>query len=93
MVCLDTKKEKTKQWWFTGRDAVIFIQEFKKMRHIKEAEVFTELKNMGATNIAKVHRQELLATKKIWMLDIYEIDEDVVDSSDFKSQKEPLAWE
>ena len=86
------EEEKTKQWWFTGRDAVIFIQEFKKMRHIKEAEVFTELKNMGATNIAK-YIDRTVGNKKIWMLDIYEIDEDVVDSSDFKSQKEPLAWE
>ena len=86
------EEDKTKQWWFTGRDAVIFIQEFKKMRHIKEAEVFTELKNMGATNIAK-YIDRTVGNKKIWMLDIYEIDEDAVDSSDFKSQKEPLAWE
>ena len=86
------EEEKTKQWWFTGRDAVIFIQEFKKMRHIKEAEVFTELKNMGATNIAK-YIDRTVGNKKIWMLDIYEIDEDAVDSSDFKTQKEPLPWE
>jgi hypothetical protein len=86
------EEEKTKQWWFTGRDAVIFIQEFKKMRHIKEAEVFTELKNMGATNIAK-YIDRTVGNKKIWMLDIYEIDEDAVDSGDFKTQKEPLPWE
>ena len=62
------------------------------MRHIKEAEVFTELKNMGATNIAK-YIDRTVGNKKIWMLDIYEIDEDAVDSGDFKTQKEPLAWE
>jgi len=71
------EEEKTKQWWFTGRDAVIFIQEFK---------------NMGATNMAK-YIDRTVGNKKIWMLDIYEIDEDNVDSNEFKTQKTPLPWE
>tara|TARA_R100001460_G_scaffold49093_1_gene87339 strand:- start:1245 stop:1715 length:471 start_codon:yes stop_codon:yes gene_type:complete len=86
------EEEDEKQWWFTGRDAVIFIQEFKKMRHIKEAEVFTELKNMGATNMAK-YIDRTVGNKKIWMLDINEIDDNAVESGDFKTQKTPLPWE
>jgi hypothetical protein len=71
---------------------VIFIQEFKKMRHIKEAEVFTELKQMGATNIAK-YIDRTVGNKKIWILDIYEVDESSIDATDFKAVKDALPWE
>tara|TARA_R100000655_G_scaffold73_7_gene370 strand:- start:587 stop:2179 length:1593 start_codon:yes stop_codon:yes gene_type:complete len=86
------EEEGEKQWWFTGRDVVIFIQEFKKMRHIKEAEVFTELKQMGATNIAK-YIDRTVGNKKIWILDIYEVDESSIDATDFKAVKDALPWE
>ena len=86
------EEDKEKQWWFTGRDAVIFIQEFKKMRTIKEAEVFTELKEMGAFNLAK-YIDKSVGNKKVWVLDIEEFDETTISASDFKVMEEPKAWE
>jgi len=80
------------QWWFTGRDAVLFIQEFKKMRHIKEAEVFTELKEMGALSLSK-WIDKGIGNKRVWVLDIQELDEDSIIATDFKITEEPKAWE
>tara|TARA_R110002094_G_C4827255_1_gene205152 strand:- start:192 stop:662 length:471 start_codon:yes stop_codon:yes gene_type:complete len=81
-----------KQWWFTGRDVVIFIQEFKKMRTIKEAEVFTELKEMGAANISK-YIDKSVGNKKIWVLDIEELNEETILNKDFKIKEESKPWE
>ena len=81
-----------KQWWFTGRDVVIFIQEFKKMRTIKEAEVFTELKEMGAANISK-YIDKSVGNKKIWVLDIEELNEETILNKDFKIKEELKPWE
>ena len=80
------------EWWFTGRDVVIFIQEFKKMRSIKEAEVFTELKEMGAGNVSK-YIDKSVGNKKVWVLDIKELGEGLLVASDFKVEEEPKAWE
>ena len=80
------------EWWFTGRDVVIFIQEFKKMRGIKEAEVFTELKEMGAGNVSK-YIDKSVGNKKVWVLDIKELGEGLLAASDFKVEEEPKAWE
>ena len=81
-----------REWWFTGRDVVIFIQEFKKMRNIKEAEVFTELKEMGASNISK-YIDKAVGNKKVWVLDVKEIGEGLLEAKDFKAEEETKAWE
>ena len=80
------------EWWFTGRDAVIFIQEFKKMRTIKEAEVFTELKAMGAVNLPK-WIDKAIGNKKLWVLNIAEINDDAISSDEFRVTEEAKAWE
>jgi len=71
---------------------VIFIQEFKKMRNVKEAEVFTELKEMGASNISK-YIDKSVGNKKVWVLDVKEIGEGLLEAKDFKIEEEPKAWE
>ena len=81
-----------KEWWFTGRDAVIFIQEFKKMRNIKEAEVFTQLKEMGGINSSK-WIDKSVGNKKVWIMDVKEISDDAVSLDDFRTETEDKEWE
>jgi hypothetical protein len=81
-----------KEWWFTGRDAVIFIQEFKKMRNIKEAEVFTQLKEMGGINTSK-WIDKAVGNKKVWIMDVKEIHDDAVSLDDFRTEAESKEWE
>ena len=85
------EEDGAKQWWFTGRDVVLFIQEFKRMRTVKEAEVFTELKEMGASNISK-YIDKSIGNKKIWVLDINEFAEEI-SPLEFKNIEEGKAWE
>ena len=47
---------------------------------------------MGATNIAK-YIDRTVGNKKIWILDIYEVDESSIDATDFKAVKDALPWE
>ena len=86
------EEDKTKQWWFTGRDAVIFIQEFKKMRTIKEAEVFTRLKEIGANNSSK-WIDKSVGNKKVWVMDVKEIDDDSISLEEFRANVEEPPWE
>ena len=62
------------------------------MRTIKEAEVFTELKEMGAANISK-YIDKSVGNKKIWVLDIEELNEDTILKKDFKIKEEAKPWE
>ena len=86
------EEEGTKEWWFTGRDLVVFIQEFKKMRNIKEAEVFTRLKEVGAVNSSK-WIDKSVGNKKVWVMDVKEIDEDSVSPEEFRIPIEEKPWE
>jgi hypothetical protein len=86
------EEEGIREWWFTGRDAVIFIQEFKKMRNIKEAEVFTQLKEMGGINASK-WVDKAVGNKKVWIMDVREINEDAVSLDDFRLETEDKEWE
>ena len=86
------EEEGTKEWWFTGRDLVVFIQEFKKMRNIKEAEVFTRLKEVGAINSSK-WIDKSVGNKKVWVMDVKEIDEDSVSPEEFRIPIEEKPWE
>jgi hypothetical protein len=84
--------EEIKEWWFTGRDVVVFIQEFKKMRTIKEAEVFTRLKEIGANNSSK-WIDKSVGNKKVWVMDVKEIDDDSISLEEFKADVEEPPWE
>ena len=86
------EEENIKEWWFTGRDLVVFIQEFKKMRTIKEAEVFTRLKEIGASNSSK-WIDKAVGNKKVWVMDVREIEEDSISPEEFKIPVEDKAWE
>ena len=86
------EEENIKEWWFTGRDLVVFIQEFKKMRTIKEAEVFTRLKEIGASNSSK-WIDKAVGNKKVWVMDVKEIDEDSISPEEFKLPVEDKPWE
>ena len=59
---------------------------------IKEAEVFTELKEMGATNISK-YIDKSVGNKKIWVLKVEELNEETISNNDFKIKEEVKAWE
>ena len=60
--------------------------------NIKEAEVFTELKEMGASNISK-YIDKAVGNKKVWVLDVKEIGEGLLEAKDFKAEEETKAWE
>ena len=85
------EEDDIKEWWFTGRDLVVFIQEFKKMRNIKEAEVFTRLKEIGAINSSK-WIDKSVGNKKVWVMDVKEID-DAVSPEEFRVPVEEKEWE
>ena len=84
--------EKVIEWWFTGRDAVVFVQEFKKMRQIKEAEIFTGLKEMGALNVPK-WIDKSVGNKKVWVLKVQEVSSDSVSLKDFEIKDFEKEWE
>lgn len=80
------------QWWFRGRDVVKYIQEYKSMKTVREAEIFDELKKMGANNLAK-WIDKSVGNKNIWVLDVIEIDNSQVTAEQFKKPIEDSAWE
>ena len=80
------------QWWFRGRDVVKYIQEYKSMKTVREAEIFDELKKMGANNLAK-WIDKSVGNKNIWVLDVIEIDNSQVTAEQFKKPTEDSAWE
>jgi hypothetical protein len=80
------------QWWFRGRDVVKYIHEYKGMKTVREAEIFDELKKMGANNLAK-WIDKSVGNKNIWVLDVIEIDNSHVTAEDFKKPVVDKEWE
>tara|TARA_R100000995_G_scaffold71789_1_gene40449 strand:- start:60 stop:1658 length:1599 start_codon:yes stop_codon:yes gene_type:complete len=80
------------QWWFRGRDVVKYIHEYKGMKTVREAEIFDELKKMGANNSAK-WIDKSVGNKNIWVLDVIEIDNSHVTAEDFKKPVIDKEWE
>ena len=71
---------------------VKYIQEYKSMKTVREAEIFDELKKMGANNLAK-WIDKSVGNKNIWVLDVIEIDNSQVTAEQFKKPTEDSAWE
>ena len=86
------EEEETNQWWFRGRDIVNYIREYKNMKNIKEAEIFDELKNMGANNSVKWIDKNI-GNKNIWVLDVVEVDNSKITVDDFKNPTAKKEWE
>ena len=62
------------------------------MRNIKEAEVFTRLKEVGAVNSSK-WIDKSVGNKKVWVMDVKEIDEDSISTEEFRVPTEEKPWE
>ena len=80
------------EWWFRGKDVVTYIQNYKGMKNVKEAEIFDELKKMGANNMVK-WIDKSIGNKSIWCLNVIEIDNSHVTADDFRKQEETKEWE
>ena len=80
------------EWWFRGKDVVTYIQNYKGMKNVKEAEIFDELKKMGANNMVK-WIDKSIGNKSIWCLNVIEVDNSHVTADDFKKQEETKEWE
>ena len=86
------EEEETNQCLFRGRDIVNYIREYKNMKNIKEAEIFDELKNMGANNSVKWIDKNI-GNKNIWVLDVVEVDNSKITVDDFKNPTAKKEWE
>jgi len=62
------------------------------MRTIKEAEVFTRLKEIGANNSSK-WIDKSVGNKKVWVMDVKEIDDDSISLEEFRANVEEPPWE
>tara|TARA_R100001244_G_scaffold50571_1_gene44304 strand:- start:4850 stop:6451 length:1602 start_codon:yes stop_codon:yes gene_type:complete len=88
------RSEETKphEWWFRGRDLVKYIKEFKGMKAIRDAEIFNELKELGAHTATKYIDKGAGATS-IWILETPETAALNVSAKDFKLNKPAKDWE
>ena len=87
-----SEENKKDQWWFRGSDVVSYVQEYKGMKTIKNAEIFDELKNMGGNNVAK-WIDKSVGNKNIWIMDVVEIDNSHITADDFKKPTFTKEWE
>ena len=86
------EEAKPHEWWFRGRDLVKYIKEFKGMKAIRDAEIFNELKELGAYTATKYIDKGAGATS-IWILDTPEQSVLVVSAKDFKLNTPKKDWE
>ena len=87
-----SEENKKDQWWFRGSDVVSYVQEYKGMKTIKNAEIFDELKNMGGNNVAK-WIDKTVGNRNIWVMDVVEIDNSHITADDFKKPTFTKEWE
>jgi len=71
---------------------VSYVQEYKGMKTIKNAEIFDELKNMGGNNVAK-WIDKSVGNRNIWVMDVVEIDNSHITADDFKKPTFTKEWE
>jgi|TARA_R100000315_G_C5233620_1_gene144694 hypothetical protein len=88
------RNEETKphEWWFRGRDLVKYIKDFKNMKTIRDAEIFNELKELGAHTATKYIDKGAGATS-IWILETPEQSALNVSAKDFKLNRPKKDWE
>ena len=80
------------EWWFRGRDLVKYIRDFKGMKGIKEAEIYSELKNIGATTAVK-YIDKSMGNSSLWVLSTEENKALNVSADDFKLNNPIKDWE
>ena len=86
------EEEDTHEWWFRGRDLVKYIRDFKGMKGIKEAEVYSELKALGATTAVK-YIDKSAGNTSVWVLKTEDNTALNVSADDFKLNKPKKDWE
>ena len=88
----EIEKNEKDEWWFRGKDVVTFgYTKLQRHEECKEAEIFDELKKMGANNMVK-WIDKSIGNKSIWCLNVIEIDNSHVTADDFRKQEETKEW-
>ena len=87
-----SEEEAAHEWWFRGRDLVKYVRDFKGMKGIKEAEIYTELKTLGATTAVK-YIDKGTGNTSVWVLKTEDNTALSVSADDFKLNKPKKDWE
>ena len=87
-----SEEEAAHEWWFRGRDLVKYVRDFKGMKGIKEAEIYTELKTLGAMTAVK-YIDKGTGNTSVWVLKTEDNTALSVSADDFKLNKPKKDWE